>query len=30
MKKLMEQMQGEIYCTCSGNEFTVVLMIKLI
>lgn len=29
-KKLMEQMQGEIYCTCSGNEFTVVLMIKLI
>lgn len=29
-KKLMEQMQGDIYCTCSQNRFTVVLMIRLV
>lgn len=29
-KKLAEQMSGEIYCTCSEDSFTVVLLVKLI
>lgn len=29
-KKIMEQMQGEIYCTCFHENFTVVLLLKLV
>lgn len=29
-KKIMEQMQGEIYCTCSQGYFNVVLLLKLV
>lgn len=28
-KRLIEQMQGDMYCTCSKNGFTVVLLLKL-
>lgn len=28
-KKLLEQMQGDIYCTCSSEGFCVVMMLKL-
>lgn len=29
-KQIMEQMQGKIYCTCSQENFTVILLLKLI